>query len=100
VAIEVLNIVILFTAFIWMGVQFVSKGDVCDVIQDLEDSGVISRSLHKRCYIIDGIEICDPDASHSVDFGLTQVDKGCEIAEAASAIAGISSYVPTCGTLR
>ena len=81
--------VILFAGFVWMAVQFVKDGDACDMIDDL--SGLFRRSLLvKRCYILNGVEICDTVGGHSGDFGLTAIDKGCNVAKAASAIAGIS----------
>jgi hypothetical protein len=75
-----------------MAVQFVKKGDACDMIEDLD--GLFRRAVDKRCYILNGIEICDTDSSHTGDFGLPGIDKGCNIAKAASAIAGVSWYIP------
>jgi hypothetical protein len=74
-----------------MAVQFVKKGDACDMIEDLD--GLFRRAVDKRCYILNGVEICDTDSSHTGDFGLPKIDKGCNIAKAASAIAGISWYI-------
>jgi hypothetical protein len=91
VVLEALNVAIIFAGFVWMAVQFVQKGDACDMIDDLE--GLFRRSLKKRCYILNGVEICDTVGGHSGDFGLPAIDKGCDIAKAASAIAGISWYV-------
>jgi hypothetical protein len=79
---------ILFAGFVWMAVQFVKAGDACDMIDDLD--GLFRRSLGKRCYILNGVEICDTVGGHSGDFGLPAIDKGCNVAKAASAIAGIS----------
>lgn len=82
---------ILFAGFVWIAVQFIKDGDACDMINDLD--GLFRRTLlDKRCYILNGIEICDTLADHSGDFGLRAIDKGCSVAKAASAIAGISWY--------
>jgi hypothetical protein len=85
-------VAILFAGFVWMAVQFVRKGDACDMIEDLD--GLFRREVGRRCYILNGVEICDTDSSHTGDFGLPAIDKGCDIAKAASAIAGVSWYFP------
>jgi hypothetical protein len=97
-----------------MAVQFIKNGDACDMIDDLDglfrrtlgsdldlfkrtvDSYSVSlnRLLQKRCYILNGVEICDTVGGHAGDFGLPAIDKGCNVAKAASAIAGVSWYIP------
>ena len=58
----------------------------------------LQRYLEKRCYILNGLEICDTEGGHSGDFGLRAIDKGCNVAKAASAIAGVSWYHPNDST--
>jgi hypothetical protein len=97
-----------------MAVQFVKNGDACDMIDDLDglfrrtvgsdldlfkrtvgpSSMSVNRLLQKRCYILNGVEICDTVGGHAGDFGLPAIDKGCNVAKAASAIAGVSWYAP------
>ena len=87
--------------------QFAKEGDACDMIDDMDglfrrtlDSlgRNLRRDLAKRCYILNGAGICDTVGGHSGDFGLPAIDKGCNVAKAASAIAGVSWYHPNDST--